>query len=483
MSELRLIEAIDDPNLLGAAFVPYPRQREILEAVGDGPRIHVLACGRRGGKSLVGAATAVWDACLRPDLARHLRKGERRYAVCVAVNLAQARLFVAAARSIVEASPMLASLVESANDDAIEFSTGCTIAAFPCTARGGRGWPISTLLLDEFAHHVDGEGNIASDAVWRALTPSCAQFQGEARIIVASTPYGAEGTFAELFARARDGELQGAVAHHATSAEMNPRLDADFLRDEFERDPDMYAGEYEARFIGSGGAFLSSDKINAACDGRDDELNPLEATEYIAGLDPGFHSDPFGLSIVGRDHLRPERLRLALARQWEPTSGGSFDDRRDVVDATLADVVEICKHYGVRRAVCDQHLAPAISDYMGRRGIHVETIAMTAVTKTLAYMELRERLNLQQLDLYEHAALKAQLRRLRTRYKAGAASVVNPRVGGSHGDLAQSLAISVFAMRGSGNASLAASSGYELSESGLDDLYPSSGGLDYSMGF
>jgi hypothetical protein len=36
-----------------------------------------------------------------------------------------------------------------------------------------------------------------------------------------------------------------------------------------------------------------------------------------------------------------------------------------------------------------------------------------------------------------------ELRRLRTRYLAGHAAVVNPRVGGSHGDMAQALALAV----------------------------------------
>jgi Terminase large subunit, T4likevirus-type, N-terminal len=223
-----LLEAIDDPQLLGAGLTPFPRQREILEAIGAGPRIQVIACGRRAGKTLLGAAAAVWDAALRRHLDRHLRPGERRYAVCVAVNIAQARLFVSAARSILEASPLLASLIETATDDQIELSTGATIAAFPCTARGARGWPISLLQLDEFAHHVDGDGNIASDAVWRALTPSTAQFGPEGRILVASTPYGSEGLFASLFDRARDGEISDAAAHHLTSAEANPSLDPGF---------------------------------------------------------------------------------------------------------------------------------------------------------------------------------------------------------------------------------------------------------------
>lgn len=68
---------------------------------------------------------------------------------------------------------------------------------------------------------------------------------------------------------------------------------------------------------------------------------------------------------------------------------------------------------------------------------------MTAASKTAAFAELRARLLGGTLDLYDEPDLLAELRRLRSRYAAGQASVVNPRVGGSHGDLAQALALAV----------------------------------------
>jgi hypothetical protein len=72
---------------------------------------------------------------------------------------------------------------------------------------------------------------------------------------------------------------------------------------------------------------------------------------------------------------------------------------------------------------------------------------MTAASKTAVFLELRAHLTARSLDLYEHPDLLAELRRLRTRYAAGSASVVNPRVGGSHGDLAQALALAVWEAR------------------------------------
>jgi len=63
----------------------------------------------------------LWDCTLRPELEARTRPGETRYAVAVATNPAQARLIVAAARSVVERSPALAALVEAVTEDELRF--------------------------------------------------------------------------------------------------------------------------------------------------------------------------------------------------------------------------------------------------------------------------------------------------------------------------------------------------------------------------
>jgi hypothetical protein len=69
---------------------------------------------------------------------------------------------------------------------------------------------------------------------------------------------------------------------------------------------------------------------------------------------------------------------------------------------------------------------------------------MTAPSKDAAFGFLKGRLNEGSLEIYEHADLQAELRRLRTKYAAGRSMVVNPRVARSHGDLAQALALAVY---------------------------------------
>jgi hypothetical protein len=146
---------------------------------------------------------------------------------------------------------------------------------------------------------------------------------------------------------------------------------------------------------------------------------------------------------------------LGLVRAWAPRRRGfrkaeSFEERREVEDEVLAEVAEVCKRYGAR-CVTDQYAAPQVVARLRQLGLSVSTIPMTATSKTAAFQELRARLNMGELELYPDEQLQAELGRLRTRYTAGSSSVVNPRVGGSHGDLAQALALAVYEQRGTGS--------------------------------
>jgi phage terminase large subunit-like protein len=171
----------------------------------------------------------------------------------------------------------------------------------------------------------------------------------------------------------------------------------------------------------------------------------MSSMAWIAGLDPAFSGDPFGLCIVGR--VPGERkLRLGVARSWKTSRNkktAGFEERRAFEGEILHEVGELCRQYNPRAVVTDQYAAPQVKEQLTRAGLYVEAIAMTAQSKTQAFGELRARLLAGELELYQHPALLAELRRLRTKFTAGSAAVVNPRVGGSHGDLAQALSLCV----------------------------------------
>jgi hypothetical protein len=441
-----LVEACDDRQLFG--FPLWPKQRDLLSAIEEeAARLHVLALGRRGTKTTMKALTGLWCCLLRPELLEFLLPGERGYAVGVATNLRQARLLMGQALAIVERSPLLSAMVEESSADEIKFTNSTGFSAFPCTARGGRGWPIFCLLMDEAAHFVDTEGNSAAESIWQALSPATAQFGDAAKVVVGSTPWGAEGFFADLHGRAAAGEIPGARAHHFTSAEMNPTLSAEFLDAErIVLGEEAFSSEYLATFEGGGGSFLDPDQVRDAIAERG-ELRPEDATSWVAGLDPAFSSDPFGLCLVGQDRERGV-LVVGMARRWLPVKRlRSFEERRAVEDELLAEVAEICRHYRAK-VYTDQYAAPSVVARLKEAGLQVELVTMTASSKTAAFGELRARLAANELELYREPQLLAELRRLRARFSAGHAAVTNPRSGDSHGDVAQACALGVWAQRG-----------------------------------
>jgi hypothetical protein len=178
----------------------------------------------------------------------------------------------------------------------------------------------------------------------------------------------------------------------------------------------------------------------------------MDVAHWVLALDPSFASDPFGAAVVGREFtLRPAKLILAAVRAWRPEKRKprSLEEERAREDKVLAEVAEFCRSYG-GSAVVDQYKAAGVTERLRRLGVSVRVINMSANTKTAIYQELRARLAAGELELYPDAQLLAELRRIRTRYGPGRAQVEIPRLGGSHGDLAQALALAVYQHRGQG---------------------------------
>ena len=168
MASAGLVAACDDARLLG--FPLWERQRELLGHVESGPRMHVWALGRRSGKSTLASLVGLWDCLLR----RAVEDGAPRREAVRGRGRDEPPAGAAAGRRgslVVERSPLLAGLVEKVTDDEILFVNGTAFAAFPCTSRGGRGWPISCLVMDEAAHFLDTDGNQAAEPVFRLAAP------------------------------------------------------------------------------------------------------------------------------------------------------------------------------------------------------------------------------------------------------------------------------------------------------------------------
>ncbi len=164
----------------------------------------------------------------------------------------------------------------------------------------------------------------------------------------------------------------------------------------------------------------------------------------MAGLDPAFSSDPFGVVLVGRARHDSRRLVVGAVRAWAPRRRAvSLEEGRDIEDTVLAEVATVLRTYDAR-AVTDQYRAAGVAERLRRYGLTVRSEPMTAPTKDAAFGFLRGRVNEGGIELPDDRELIRELRAIRTRYAAGRSSVVLPRIGGSHCDRAQALALAVY---------------------------------------
>ncbi len=441
-----LLQAAADPRLLN--FKAHPKQRELLGLI-DANRIVVAACGRRFGKTKAAAAAALHNLLLVPELDRHttLGPGERRYAMSVANNQAQARIFLEHALSLVKGSPTLKDELVSATTNELVFRGNRVLGAFPCTSKGARGYAASFVCLDEFAHFFDIEegGPAVAGRIWAALRPSVAQFGALGRTVLISTPMGSDGKFAELWQKAHTGQIKGGGAFQAPTSD-NPLVDQDFLAaEEAALGPDDFRREFGAEFIAGGGAFFDEEEVRSVSQPWK-ELLPTDAKGWLLAIDPSSARDPTAIALVGRDPWGSSDIVCGLVRRWIPERrrwkpGSAIESW---IDATMAEIAALAQRFQAR-VVSDQYLGGTVIEKLRKHGVSPTIESWSTETQTNAFQNLRARISQGKIKLPDDEQLRLELSRIRTNFRAQTSRVEIPRVGSSHCDIAVALVAAVWA--------------------------------------
>jgi phage terminase large subunit-like protein len=440
-----LVDACASGKLL--AFAAHPRQRELLGLI-ESNRTVIAAAGRRFGKSRAAAAAAIWNLLLTPEADALVSKGEKRYAISVANSREQARIFLSHCSTLLASSPALRAEVVQENENEIVLSGCRVIAAMPCSAKSIRGYAASFVHFDEFAHFFDIEegGPAVASKVWAALTPSVLQFRAYGRVVVTSTPAGSDGMFAELYAKARGGEIAGAVAFHAASAE-NPLVDPTFLEgQEVALGEDDYAREFGAEFIAGGASFLEASRVReVVADWK--EVLPADGRGWVVAFDPSFAADPAAVAVVGRDPVDRSELIVGMVRRWVPQRRRkrllrSREEETRVIESVVADVAAIAARFQAR-VLTDQHLPGVVTHEFAKHGIGVTVRSWSAESQREAFQNLRARIYTHRVRLPNEPQLVAELSRIRTNLRPGSSGIVIPKSGDSHCDIAVAVAAGV----------------------------------------
>ena len=402
-------------------------------------------CGARSGKSYAfGALRLLWGALTR-DLSS-LAPGQQAVALVVAPDMRLAREVLRYVLGAARSEPTIARCIVGENVDRIQIRRpdGHTVAVecLPAT-RGGsalRGRALTDALLDECAFFRDASAVVNDAELFRAVAP---RILPGGQLLALSTPWLSSGMLYETH-RENFGHPVTAMAALAPTRLMREGDETirTMLDRERLRDPENYAREYDAEFMGAAaGAFFDPGAIERAID-PDLVLGELAAPGVMVtfGADFGFRRDSSALVGVHRTGPTSDplsRYRVAEMHERRPAEGLPLRPSE-----TVAEFSGIVRKQRASYVVADGHYREAIAEHLATAGLGFVDAPTTPAD---AFVRARELLHEGRCVLPNEPRFLRQLRETVARPQSGGGlSIVLPRwKTGGHGDIVSAWVLAV----------------------------------------
>jgi Terminase large subunit, ATPase domain len=372
---------LTDPQLLGAALgdaTPWQTWLTVLRAAFGLPldecqraAFHQVAgergppakrvrelwavVGRRGGKSRMAAALAVYQAAFAKH---HLAHGETGYVLVLAASRDQAKVVFDYVKAFLEASPVLRQEIDGITKSEIRLRQGVIIGTHANSFRSIRGRTLLAVIFDEVSQWRDETSAIPDLEVYRAVLPALMTAKG--MLIGISTPYRRTGL---LYQKHRDHfgvASDDVLVIQGTSTQFNPTLTQAEIDAAVADDPEGATSEWEATFRSDLAAFLDDATIEAAVDrDRPLELPPRTNHRYVAFGDPsGGRHDAFTLCI---GHREGELFVADVVRGTRPP----FDPHE-----VTKDFAALCREYKITQVRGDRYSAEWVTTAFRDAGVN-----------------------------------------------------------------------------------------------------------------
>ena len=383
-----------------------------------------LVIGRRGGKSRVLALLGVFLATFR-DYEPHLAPGEVATVAVIASDRKQARSIFRFTLGLLEAVPMLASMIEEQTAETITLNNRVAIEIHTASFRVTRGYTFAAVLADETAFWRSEDSANPDVEIFAALRPGLATIPG-AVLLNASSPYRKRGVLWNTYSRHFGQDTARVLVWRGTTLEMHPDLDPTIVQEAYEDDPDAAAAEYGAEFRSDLSDYVPRAIVDAATIPGRFEITPITGLSYSAFVDPsgGTGSDSMTLAIA---HLEREKAILDCVREVRPPFSP---------EQVTSEFAALLKSYGVHRVMGDRYAGEWPRERFRTHGI---TYDLSEAPKSEIYQSFLPALNSGRVELLNLPRLASQLCGLERRTARSGRDSIDHAPGG-HDDVANVVA-------------------------------------------
>jgi hypothetical protein len=403
-------------------------EREVFNSVAGGrtpptKRVRELWCaaGRRGGKSRIAAALAVYFALF---VEHKLSAGERGMVLVLAMSMDQAKVVFDYTLAFLQGSDVLRREIESTTRSEIRLKNGITIAIHSNSFRSVRGRTLCAAVFDEVSFWRDDTTATPDTETYTAVLPSLLTTRG--MLVAISSPYRRTGLLYVKHKKYFGTDSDDTLVVQGSSLTFNKTLDEAAIAAQQEADPTAARSEWLAEFRADISGFLDDALIDASVDhGRPLELPPRAGVFYRAFVDPSGGSaggDAYALAIA---HKQDGRFIVDVVRG----RAGPFDPSE-----VTKEYVDLCKQYHIHSVVGDAYSAEWVASAWKREGI---AYIQSKLNASQLYIEALPAFTRGLVSLPDHPKLLRELRLLeRSPTRMGKELVTHPR--GCHDDHANS---------------------------------------------
>ena len=407
-------------NDLGAysRLVGWPLEPWQLGALELTTRQTCLVSPRQCGKSYSLSVLATWWAYRKPG----------QLVLVVSAGDEAAGRLLRTMRQIA-GHPLLAASVDDETQHRVILSNGSEIRSVPASERQVRGWTVDLLIVDEAAF-------VSEDLLVSAALPTTAA-RKDARIVLASTPWGTEGPFYRLAVAGLD------PANPVTRSFRWKLADAPWITPEAvqaARDsmsPLRFRAEFEGEWVPAGDAYFDTADI-LACVADFAMTRDGAGAPATAGLDFGRQRDAHAIALAGLLDDYGANGRPVVIVPWVETS-------RRPYGAQLAEVEALAGMWALTVLSETNGVGAYPSEQLAQKLLRTRVIpvASTQASKEDCYGRLAALLAQRSIVLPNHPELLRQLGGVSAQPTPSGGLRIAARLESIHDDLPDALALAV----------------------------------------